>query len=176
MRLWEINLSKNDDAPIAFDKLWAHFAILKWHRGTTMKKLTLSKYFMTALKWLTPFALLEILICVLHFSGIAEATLFALINIANFICLLLPGGYYLTMFFVFKKKCESATPVDGVIANWEAGFFRYTGAVIVKFDDKEYSTSAYFSNEEAKEMVGKTVSYAIISDTLFIYEVKENKE
>ena len=29
MRLWEINLSKNDDAPIAFDKLWAHFAILK---------------------------------------------------------------------------------------------------------------------------------------------------
>ena len=80
------------------------------------------------------------------------------------------------MFFVFKKKCESATPVDGVIANWEAGSFRYTGAVIVKVDDKEYSTSAYFSNEEAKEMVGKTVSYAIISDTLFIYEVKENKE
>ena len=78
--------------------------------------------------------------------------------------------------FVFKKKCESATPVDGVIANWEAGFFRYTGAVIVNVDDKEYSTSAYFSNEEAKEMVGKTVSYAIISDTLFIYEVKENKE
>ena len=77
---------------------------------------------------------------------------------------------------VFKKKCESVTPVDGVIANWEAGFFRYTGAVIVKVDDKEYSTSAYFSNEEAKEMVGKTVSYAIISETLFIYEVKENKE
>ena len=140
-----------------------------------MKKLTLSKYLTTALKWLTPFALLEILICVLHFSGIAEATLFALINIANFICLLLPGGYYLTMFFVFKKKCESATPVDGVIANWEAGFFRYTGAVIVKVDDKEYSTSAYFSNEEAKEMVGKTVSYAIIADTLFIYEIVENK-
>ena len=29
MRLWEINLSKNDDAPIAFDKLWAYFALLK---------------------------------------------------------------------------------------------------------------------------------------------------
>lgn len=139
-----------------------------------MKKITLFKYLTTALKWLTPFALLEILICVLHFTGIAEATLFALVNIANFICLLLPGGYYLTMFFVFKKKCESATPVDGVIANWEAGFFRYTGAVIVKVDEKEYSTSAYFSQEEAKEMVGKTASYAIIADTLFIYEVKEN--
>ena len=46
-----------------------------------MKKLTLSKYLTTALKWLTPFALLEILICVLHFSGIAEATLFAMINV-----------------------------------------------------------------------------------------------
>ena len=141
-----------------------------------MKKLSLSKYLATSLKWLIPFVLLETLICVLHFSGIAQATLFAIVNVANFICLLLPGGYYLTMFFVFKKKCESATPVDGVIANWEAGFFRYTGAVIVKVDDKEYSTSAYFSNEEAKEMVCKTVSYAIIADTLFIYEIRENKE
>ena len=92
---------------------------------------------MTALKWLTPFAILEILICVLHFSGIAEATLFAMINVVNFVFILLPGSYYLTMFFVFKNKCESATPVDGVIANWEAGFFRYTGAVILKVDDKE---------------------------------------
>ena len=141
-----------------------------------MKKLSLSKYLATSLKWLIPFVLLETLICVLHFSGIAQATLFAIVNVANFICLLLPGGYYLTMFFVFKKKCESAIHVDGVITNWEAGFFRYTGAVIVKVDDKEYSTSAYFSNEEAKEMVGKTVSYAIIADTLFIYEIRENKE
>ncbi len=58
----------------------------------------------------------------------------------------------------------------------EGGFFRYTGAVIIKTDDKEYSTSAYFSQEEAKEMVGKKVSYAIISDTLFIYEIKESNE
>ena len=112
-----------------------------------MKKLSLSKYLATSLKWLIPFVLLETLICVLHFSGIAQATLFAIVNVANFICLLLPGGYYITMFFVFKKKCESATPVDGVIANWEAGFFRYTGAIIVTVEDKEYSTSAYFSNE-----------------------------
>ena len=36
-------------------------------------------------------------------------------------------------------------------------------------------SAGHISNEEAKEMVGKTVSYAIIADTLFIYEVKENK-
>ena len=29
MRLWEINLYEDDDAPIALDKLWAHFALLK---------------------------------------------------------------------------------------------------------------------------------------------------
>ena len=29
MRLWEINLSKNDGTPIALDKLWAFFALLK---------------------------------------------------------------------------------------------------------------------------------------------------
>ena len=26
MRLWEINLYKNDDTPIALDELWAYFA------------------------------------------------------------------------------------------------------------------------------------------------------
>ena len=29
MRLWEINLSKNDGTPIALDKLWAYFALWK---------------------------------------------------------------------------------------------------------------------------------------------------
>ena len=29
MRLWEINLYEDDDAPIAFDKLWAFSALLK---------------------------------------------------------------------------------------------------------------------------------------------------
>ena len=29
MRLWEINLFKNAGTPIALDKLWAYFALLK---------------------------------------------------------------------------------------------------------------------------------------------------
>ena len=29
MRLWEINLYEDDDAPIALVELWAHFALLK---------------------------------------------------------------------------------------------------------------------------------------------------
>ena len=77
------------------------------------------------------------------------------------------------MFFVYKNKCKNFTPVEGVITNWEAGFYRFTGGVIIKVDDKEYSTSAYFSNEECKELVGKSISYALIDETLFIYEIKD---
>lgn len=134
---------------------------------------SLKKYLFTALKWLTPFVLLELLICILYFTGNVEETLFTIINIVDIVFLLLPGIYFLIMFFVFKKKCKSFTPVEGMIANWESGFYRYTGSVIIKVDGKEYSTSAYFSNYECRELVGKNVSYAIIDDTLFIYDIKE---
>ncbi len=136
-------------------------------------ELSLKKYLSFALKWLIPFAFLEILICVLFFASIIKSGLFAFLFIISIICLLLPGAYFLTMFFIFKKKCKRFTPVDGVIANWQSGFYRYTGSVIIKADDKEYSTSAYFTNEECKELVGKSVSYAIIDETLFIYEIND---
>ena len=77
------------------------------------------------------------------------------------------------MFFIFKNKCKSSDVAEGVVANWQTGFYRYTGSVIVKVDDKEYSTSAYFSHEECKELVGKTVLYAIIDELLFIYKIKD---
>lgn len=139
-------------------------------------ELSLKKYLLSALNWLIPFAFLEILICFLYFTGNAGETLFACINITNFICLLPPGAYYLFMFFIYKKKCGNFTPTEGVIMNWEVGFFRGTGRVIVKVGEKEYSSSACFNHEEAKEMVGETISYAIIDDTLFIYGIKENKD
>ena len=135
-------------------------------------ELSLKRYLSTALKWLIPFVLLEIFIFLLYFLRIAEAGLFAIVNVANLVCLLLPGTYFLVMFFVYKKKCKNFTPVEGVIANWEAGFYRYTGSVIIKVGDREYSTSAYFSNEECTELVGKSISYAIIDETLFIYDIK----
>lgn len=136
-------------------------------------ELSLKKYLSFALKWLIPFALLEILICVLFFTSVIKSGLFAFIFIINIICLLLPGAYFITMFFIFKRKCKRFTPIDGVIANWEAGFYRYTGSVIICSDGKEYSTSAYFSQEECKELVGKSVSYAIIDEMLFLYSIND---
>ena len=134
--------------------------------------LSLKRYLSSAIRWLSVFAVLELVICLLHLAEV-EATAIVFPSIVGFICLLPPGAYYLTMFFVFKKKCENVAPAEGVITNWEAGFYRYTGSVIIKDGGKEYATSAYFSQKEAKELVGKTVSYAIIGDTLFIYEIKE---
>ena len=135
-------------------------------------ELSLKKYLSTSLKWLTPFVLLEILISILYFANVAQLGLFTVINIIDVVCLLIPGSYYLIMFFVFRSKRKNVIPVEGVISNWESGFYRYTGAVTIKIDDKTYSTSAYFSSDECKELVGKTISYAIIYETLFIFEIK----
>ena len=134
--------------------------------------LSLKKYLSSALKWLIPFVFLETLICLLYLTKVTQAELFTIVNIVNIVCLLIPGAYHLIMFFFFLKKCKNVTPTQGVISNWQAGFYRYTGSVIVKIDDNEYSTSAYFSNAECKELVGKTISFAIIGETLFIYEIK----
>ena len=134
--------------------------------------ISLKKYLSTAFKWLIPFVFLEILIFILYFTELVQAGLFAIINAMDIICLLLPGAYYLIMFFVFRVKSKNFTPLEGVISNWETGFYRYTGSVILKIEDNEYSTSAYFSNEECKKLVGKTIFYAIINDILFIYEIK----
>lgn len=136
-------------------------------------KLPLKKYRATALTQLLPFVLLEAFIGLLFVTKAVGSGVFAVVTLANVFCLLLPGAYFLILFFLFKSKCKNVAPVDGVIANWSAGFYRHTGSVIVKQDEKEYSTSAYFSAEECKELVGKHVSYAIIDETLLIYEIKE---
>lgn len=134
---------------------------------------SLKKYLSMALRWLIPFVILELIIFVLYFTNIALGGIFAIVNLADIVCLLIPGIYYLIMFFVFKGKCKGGVPAEGVITNWSAGFWRYTGGVIIECDGKEYSTSAYFRDEECKGLVGKSVSYAIINETLFIYEIKE---
>jgi len=136
-------------------------------------ELSLKKYLSMALKWLIPFVSLELIICTLYFTRIAESMLFAIINVVDVVFLLLPGAYFLIMFLVYKQKCKNFSPIEGIITNWEAGFYRYTGSVIVKVGDNEYSTSAYFSNEECKELVGRHISYAIIDEVLFIYEIKD---
>lgn len=85
---------------------------------------------------------------------------------------LIPGVYYIIRYFSYKKHLEQMSVRDGVIWNWELGYLRTNGAVAVKEDDREYLSSAIFSRDEAKDMVGSTISYAIVDDELVIIQVK----
>ena len=137
-------------------------------------ELSLKKYLSFALKLLIPFVITVLLCIGVCFVDRIDTGTFCLfvIPISSMI-LLFPGIYYLIMFFLYKKKCKNHTPTEGVIFNWETGFFRYSGSVIIKADDREYATSAYFSHEECKDLVGRTAFYAIIDEMLFIYQIKD---
>ena len=133
-------------------------------------ELSLKKYLASALKFFASFLLSAILCFVLYFIGENESLVLIVPTIACMILLLL-AGYYFAMFLVYRKKCANFIPVEGTVFNWEAGS-KFSGSIILSVEGKEYSTSSYFSYEECKELVGKTISYAIIDETLFVYEIK----
>ncbi len=138
-----------------------------------MKYFSLQKYLGVSLKFFIPFIFLFVL-CIFLLTNSGE-TIKITISVTLFftiLCLGLPTIYYFTLYLIFRNKCKKYTPCEGVVYNWEIGFFRYSGSVIVKVEDTEYSSSAYFYRDDAKELVGKTISYAIIDETLFIYEIK----
>lgn len=86
---------------------------------------------------------------------------------------LLPAVYYFYLCIAFKKKCENVEQKEGVITNWELGFWRYGGCVCLKEGEQELLSSEIFGRTEAKELVGRTVKYAVIDEILFIYEIKD---
>ena len=66
--------------------------------------LSLKKYRSYACKWLIPFAVLELVTLLCHWTGIAEAELCAIIHGIDLVFLFLPGAYFLTLFFLYRKK------------------------------------------------------------------------
>lgn len=142
-------------------------------KGARALQLSLRKYLSSFIKSFASF-LVVILLCVsvVFIDGINTGVFLALVLPISSLILLFPAIYYLAMFFVFKKKCIGVTPMECTIATWEAGFFRYSGSIVVRIDEKEYSTSAYFSHAECRELVGKSALCAIIDDTLIVYEIK----
>lgn len=137
-------------------------------------ELSLKKYLFSGLKFsISFFAVMLSCIAVSFIDGI-DSTIFCAITIPiSAMLLLLPALYYWAAFFRFGRKCKNFTPTEGIVFNWETGPLRYTGSVIVRVGDTEYSSSAYFTHDECKELVGKTVYYAIIDELLFIYGIKQ---
>jgi hypothetical protein len=60
----------------------------------------------------------------------------------------------------------------GKIETWQVGFIRGFAKIIVKEKGKTYQTPAYFWRSEAEKLVGAQVSYCLLDNTLFIYEMK----
>ncbi len=139
-----------------------------------MQKLSLKKYRNMALKYFAAAAFIELFGI---FSGMLEGLEIELsLIIATVICvifLVIPGFVWLGLFFSYRKKSANVEPRVGYIKNWEAT--RRMGKVVMIVDGKEVATPAYFSHSEAKELVGKTVEFAVFEDVLFLFgEAGEN--
>ena len=134
---------------------------------------SLKRYLIKAIKWLSAFIIIEALIVLSFIFDLGKRGSIIMAGVITLLFILPIGLYYLASFFFFKKKIKGVIPEEAVITNWQAGSLRYTGKLILTIDDKEYSTASYFSQEEAKSTVGKTVAYTIIDETLFIYKIKD---
>lgn len=82
-----------------------------------------------------------------------------------------PFVFYLICLVFYRNQSKKNSPRIGTISNWDTGFFRYLGNVSITLENKTYSTPSYMGKNEAQNLVGKNVSFCIINDTLFIYEI-----
>jgi len=83
---------------------------------------------------------------------------------------LIPFLYYLIRGLTVEKEAEKQPVFTGTVFNWQAGFLRSSGAIIVLHGGKEYISPAFFTQTEAKEAVGTRLQYCILGETLFIFE------
>ena len=139
-----------------------------------MKYFSLKKYLGISIGNLCGFACILAFVIFGMVEGVESLKIAAAIimPICSFL-LLLPGAYYLYLYFKCKKKADSLPRLRGTVCNWELGVFsRYYASVSVMQDGKEYSTSHYLSCEYARELVGQEIEYCIIDDDiLFIFEI-----
>lgn len=83
---------------------------------------------------------------------------------------LIPAYYYLIIAIILSKKSNNCEKQICKVNNWSS-WARMFGRVSVLIEDKEYPTAAYFTGVEARSFVGKDISFCIIGETLFIFEV-----
>lgn len=137
-------------------------------------KISLNKYLTYAVGLLLAFIGIVALSALIWIFDDVSFQLYFLVVI-SVVGLLVPSLYYFYLFFKLKKKSVDIILRDAVVYNWESSG-KYSGRIIIKDDGKEYKTSAYFSHQECKDMVGQTVAYAIIDGILFIDSVKETTD
>ena len=136
---------------------------------------TLKKYIKTAFAYLG--ACVGAIIVFVALGIMTELELGVITTIAatvSGIVLGLPSVYYFIMYFVYNQKSSAYSERDGVVSNWDKGFFEKTARLCVIEDGKEYDSAAIFKCDEARSLVGNHIKYAIIDEMLFIYKLEKS--
>ena len=84
--------------------------------------------------------------------------------------LLTPGIYNLVCAIRYEKAAQTAEHFHGRVSNWELGFTRGAARICLNHGGTEYTSSAHFGHEEAKNLVGHDICYCILGETLFLLE------
>ena len=83
-------------------------------------------------------------------------------------------AYNLICWLVYRKIGQKMQPQTATVVNWQCvggrGFNR-TANISIKIGEEEYFSPGYFSAEEARDMVGRTISYVLADHTVLVYEV-----
>ena len=133
-----------------------------------MKKpryISTKRYFGYSGIFLLGFILME---CVGILAGFQDPAIGAFFAILIGGAMLIPCLCYLIRGFTVEKEVKKQPVFIGTVFNWDEGFFRSSGAIIVKHEGKEYSSPPFFTQKEAKESVGTSLQYCLLGETLFI--------
>lgn len=141
-------------------------------KGNSMKKttkiFTISKY-LRFIFILLVFFVFALLIGIL-FGGLYDNLILGLAvgAVCGAILYIVPLCYYLIKLIALKNKTSQADKKLGSIENWKKGFFRGFGKISLSIDETEFFSDTLYTWNEARELVGKSVNYCIIGDTLII--------
>ncbi len=140
---------------------------------------SLNKYKKFSFVWLGLFFLLVFLSLLIGLSEGVDFDFAVRIGLPiGLVCgspFLVAAIYGWVTYATLKGKAATYTPEEGVISNWGNLFRSVYAYVSLTIEGKEYRSGVYFFRTEAKNLVGKRISYAVIDEKLFIYQILENE-
>lgn len=142
----------------------------------TSNNITKSKY----IRFLICLTGYFVLICLISiFYGVLDDSLLislGVILIFGVFTFLIPFCNYLIKIIKLDKQVASRDKRIGKIENWQRGFIRILGNVSLTVNGLEYFSDSVYTCNEARDYVGKSVSYCIINDRLVILDFDKTYE
>ena len=102
----------------------------------------------------------------LYIGGVV-GVFFLVPSAAYFIAMAINGKKAAAMYQTQEKKTAK-------VASFKAGIFKGLASITVKTKNGEFSSPYYFWATEAQELVGGEVTFCVIKDKIYVYEMKKN--